>query len=489
MIIFSNTVTATITLSSAQLTILAPAIIRGPGTDLLTISANRIGRVFDIREPTQISGITIRDGLITGTAGNQGQDAFDGVGGGIYNQSTLVLSNCIVRSNTVIGGIGGELHLGTVGKGGKGLGGGLYNAGGNLSLINCTFDGNIALGGQGGAGITGEGGGGGNGQGAAICTFGGTNIFNTCTLKNSLAVGGLGGPSTGSAGMGGQGYGAGIYSEGIITVLASTIHHGNAVGGSGSSNGSGYGGGIYNVGTLNLYSSTVASNSATGSSFDFGGGIYDVGTLGATNCTIAGNQADFGGGLQGNVTAGGTIFGANTAGSSPDVAGTINSSDYNLLQTLSGANVLGATGNFILGQDPLLGPLQNNGGPTWTMALLPGSSAIDKGRSFGFTTDQRGFPRIWNLPAVADASGGDGSDIGAYEFLPGPRLNIQAAGNNNVILFWTTDAADYRLESITNLPPPNVWSNVNSTRTTVGNQVFVTNPISGPSQFYRLTFP
>jgi hypothetical protein len=490
IITFSNTVTGTITLSSAQLTVVAPAIIRGPGADLLTISANHVGRVFDIREPTQISGLAIRDGLITGTPGNQGQNAFDGVGGGIYNQSTLILSNCIVRSNTVIGGIGGERHLGTVGKGGKGLGGGLYNAGGNISLINCTFDGNVALGGEGGTGMTGDGGDGGNGQGAAICTFGGTNVFNTCTLKNGLAMGGAGGPSSGgSAGMGGQGYGAGVYSESIIAVFSSTIHNGSAVGGSGSSTGSGYGGGIYNVGTLSLFSSTIASNSATGSSFDFGGGLYDVGTLGATNCTIAGNQADFGGGLQGNVTAGGTIFGANAAGSSPDVGGTINSSDYNLLQTVSGANISGATGNFIVGQDPLLGSLQNNGGPTWTMALLPNSPAIDKGRSFGLITDQRGLPRIWDLPSVPNAAGGDGSDIGAFEFFPTPRLNILAAGNNNVILYWTTDAADYRLESITNLPPPNVWSNVNSIRTTVGNQIFVTNPASGPSQFYRLTFP
>jgi len=271
--------------------------------------------------------------------------------------------------------------------------------------------------------------------------------------------------------------------------VGSTISGGSAVGGSGSGNGSGYGGGVYNVTDLGLFSSTVASNSATGSSFDFGGGIYSVGNLGTTNCTIAGNQADFGGGLNGNVNAGGTIFAANSAGTSADVSGTINSSDYNLLQSLAGANITGSTTHFIVGQDPLLGSLQNNGPPTFTMALLPGSPAIDKSKNFGLTTDQRGVIRPYDLPSVANAGGGDGSDIGAYEFLPTPRLNIQSAANNNVVLFWSTDAADFRLQSVTNLPPPNNWSNVDTSRITIGNQVYVTNSITPPSQFYRLTFP
>ena len=69
----------------------------------------------------------------------------------------------------------------------------------------------------------------------------------------------------------------------------------------------------------------------------------------------------------------------------------------------------------VLSADPKLGPLQDNGGPTQTMALLAGSPAIDKGDNtlvpidpstgLPFTTDQRGFARIVN-GAV---------DIGAYE--------------------------------------------------------------------------
>ncbi len=62
-----------------------------------------------------------------------------------------------------------------------------------------------------------------------------------------------------------------------------------------------------------------------------------------------------------------------------------------------------------------LGPLQDNGGPTATMALLPGSPALDKGKSLGVTTDQRGLARPVDISYTPNATGGDGSDIGAFE--------------------------------------------------------------------------
>jgi hypothetical protein len=65
--------------------------------------------------------------------------------------------------------------------------------------------------------------------------------------------------------------------------------------------------------------------------------------------------------------------------------------------------------------DPLLGPLRSNGGPTDTMAPMPGSPAIDTGNSFGLSTDQRGDARPVDFFAIPDAIGGDGSDIGAVE--------------------------------------------------------------------------
>jgi hypothetical protein len=66
--------------------------------------------------------------------------------------------------------------------------------------------------------------------------------------------------------------------------------------------------------------------------------------------------------------------------------------------------------------DPLLGPLADNGGPTRTMALLPGSPALDAGSAFGLSTDQRGQPRPHDCATLANA--GDGSDVGAFELQP-----------------------------------------------------------------------
>ena len=82
----------------------------------------------------------------------------------------------------------------------------------------------------------------------------------------------------------------------------------------------------------------------------------------------------------------------------------------------------------------MLGPLQNNGGPTFTHALLSGSPAIEGGNSSGSNTDQRGLARPVDSPAIDNATGGDGSDIGAYEvqadILPGCN-NINRVVNNN----------------------------------------------------------
>ena len=66
--------------------------------------------------------------------------------------------------------------------------------------------------------------------------------------------------------------------------------------------------------------------------------------------------------------------------------------------------------------DPLLGPLEDNGGPTETHALLLGSPAIDQGNSGGVYIDQRRFHRPFDVPGIPNAVGGDGSDIGAFEF-------------------------------------------------------------------------
>ncbi len=75
--------------------------------------------------------------------------------------------------------------------------------------------------------------------------------------------------------------------------------------------------------------------------------------------------------------------------------------------------------------NPGLGPLQNNGGGTNTMALLANSPAIDQGKSFGLAADQRGHERPFDAANISNASGGDGSDIGAFE-LGGTLVPINA---------------------------------------------------------------
>jgi hypothetical protein len=449
---FAPNVIGTITLTSGELTIDKSLNITGPGAKLLAVSGNNAGLVFDVLSGTvAISGLTVLKGRTTGSTGFTEQNGSDGRGGGIFNQSTLAMSDCIIISNTVVGGQGGGTASGFAGNGGNGMGGGIANIGA-LSLNRCTVTGNTALGGPGGVATSG-----------------------------------------GSDGSGGQSYGGGLYNFGQLALLNSTINGNNATAGSGGAGpGSGNGGGIYNLQDVALTNCTIAANAAHGSSFDFGGCIYDVGnSLTITSCTIVGNQAEFGGGINsGGANLANTILAGNAAvggGSGPDGSGTINSSDYNLIQNTSTLTISGTTTHNITGQNPLLGALQDNGGPTYTLALLPGSPAMDKGKSFGLTTDQRGKIRPADFPSLPNAAGGDGADIGAFEFLPAsPPLNIQSVASG-VVLSWPTNASEFRLESETNLASAN-WTSVSGTPAQIGGLFNLTNAAVGV-KFYRLIFP
>jgi hypothetical protein len=181
---------------------------------------------------------------------------------------------------------------------------------------------------------------------------------------------------------------------------------------------------MYNRGTAALTNCTVSGNSAG----IVGGGMYN-GTFGnttqaatatLTDCTVSGNSAGIlGGGVynsfsSGTSTLGNTIVAGNTASNSGhDAYGTFTSLGHNLIGETDGSG--GWVGSDLTGSiasplNPLLGSLANNGGPTRTMALLPGSPAIDAGNNSlipsGVTTDQRGFDRIVNGTV----------DIGAFEF-------------------------------------------------------------------------
>jgi hypothetical protein len=154
------------------------------------------------------------------------------------------------------------------------------------------------------------------------------------------------------------------------------------------------GGGIYyNGGTLTVTNSTISGNSIFNGN---GGGIWNAGNLTVTNSTISGNSAPpaQGGAIfnTGEAMIEDTILNAGASGGTIFIAGgAVHSLGYNLASD-NGGGVLTGPGDRI-NTNPMLGPLQHNGGPTLTQALLPGSPAIDAGDP-NFTPpplfDQRG---------------------------------------------------------------------------------------------------
>jgi hypothetical protein len=167
---------------------------------------------------------------------------------------------------------------------------------------------------------------------------------------------------------------------------------------------------------VNIMNSTISGNSAGTS----GGGIYNTSGLFMGNSTITGNSAGSGGGVyndggQSIVEVYNTILNAGASGENIfNDGGTVTSEGYNLSSD-DGGGYLTGPGDQI-NTNPLLGPLQNNGGPTFTHALLPGSPAIEAGDpnfSLPPSTDQRGCPfdRVFNGRI----------DMGSFETQPPAR--------------------------------------------------------------------
>ena len=419
-------------------------IINGPGASALALVPYGGRRVIQVAAgKVSISGVTIRDSSLLGTTGSHGSDGLDAYGAGILNYSDLSLSDCVISNNTVQGGAGSDTEDGTAGNGGKGAGGGVASFS-MLSMTRCILAGNSATGGDAGQATAGFEGQGGNGSGGGLYFEGSAHLTNCCIYGN-VARGG--------------------YSQ--------------------EGGGPGAGGGIYNYSaTLGLMTCTVASNSAVGAPGN-GGGIYDPGNESVyRNCTIAGNQANFGGGVYASGSDfGNTLIAANLANNGYDVYGNFASSDFNFIQNPNGSFGLGPETHTIFGLDPLLGPLQNNGGPTPTMALLPGSPAIDHGTNFGLLPDQRGRTRPFDLAGIPNVSGGDGTDIGAFELIP-PFLKIGRSGPN-ALLSWSTNDPAYLLETTSNLGPSAIWSSVPGTPAISGGDFLVTDPLQR-SRLYRL---
>jgi hypothetical protein len=312
------------------------------------------------------------------------------------------------------------------------------------------------------------------------------NVASTMNLSNCTVFGNT------STSYGG----GGIWNEGTMSLVGCVVAANSAAN-------LGAGAGIYNnFGTLRMTNCTLFANGAT---YLGGGGILNAGPLIVANCTIAGNTVnaagDSGGGIYnypfGTVQIQNSIVASNStlSAASPDVSGVFASQGYNLIGVTNGSsswapfpNSGDQLGSLAAPINPKLGPLQDNGGPTFTMALLPGSSALDKGKSFGLATDQRGFGRPYDNPGVANAPGGDGSDIGAFELNP-PALFIMRSAPN-VVLLWSTNDTGYSLKSAAALPTaPGDWRPVPGTPAVVGSQYAVTNGPASGNKVYRLTSP
>jgi hypothetical protein len=196
------------------------------------------------------------------------------------------------------------------------------------------------------------------------------------------------------------------------------------------------------------------------------------------------------GGAGGTQIGGPRIGSAGPDGVGPDLAGAFNSQGFNLLGRSDGALGLtdGSNGDLVGSStfplNPLLGPLQTNGGFTPTHALLAGSPALDQGISCGLATDQRGHPRVHDYGSIPNAAGGDGSDIGAFES-DASLLSIRHLANR-AVLSWDTNGPGCFLECATNVALPAAWSPVAGTPSIANGQYYLTNTPAGGNNFFRL---
>jgi hypothetical protein len=394
--------------------------------------------------------VTIADSTIDGNQAIGGPNARvgqapnggDGTGGGLYvTGGSLTVADSTIADNQAIGGLAVNY---SEGNGGTGVGGGIYTTGATLTITNSAIASNRGSGGRGAKGCevimacNTAPGNGGTSQGGGLYLSGGMLTLTDSTIATNTLRGGDGGSESGSGGdrpSGGVSQGGGLYlNGGMVTVTDSTIAANNLQGASGGEDGdsgASQGGGLFlSVGTLVLTDSTIAANNLQGGSgyLAAGGPAQGAGLwVGAgasaqvTFSTIATNQAIGGSGYYGHdgmATGGGvynqgllqthdTLLAGNRVNgpgpnSGPDLAGDLGSLGHNLIGNSQGG--IGYDATDLLDIDPLLRPLADNGGPTQTMALLPGSPALNAGDPCQLgVPDQRGVVR----------SGG--VNIGAYQ--------------------------------------------------------------------------
>jgi hypothetical protein len=418
--------------------------ISGAGPDASIIDANQLDGVLqiDATRTAIISGVGIRNGYtadICGGINNNGKltlsnsaiynnQAYNG--GGICNGDTLAISNSAIYGNRAANSGGGivSVQYGTLtvsdsaiygNHATTGSGGGISNSSfaGSLTVNNTTIRQNDAY--TGGGGIYTDDNSAlyvnnsavydnhatlGNGGGIYIA-LSSTVVLNNSTISHNVAYN--------------AGGGVFIRKSSTVYVISSAIY----------SNTAQYGAGILNTGSLFVTNSTISQNDAS----EDGGGIYNSGTVNTYNATIAYNGADadvnYSGNGAGVFTGSGatfnllnTLLAGNYIANSPtynDCAGNVNIYGDNLFYTLDGCTpTIAATGSTfgLLNGLGYLGPLQDNGGATWTNALLRGSNAIDAGdHTFFGCIDANALPLVSDQRGQARV-GGVRCDVGAFEY-------------------------------------------------------------------------
>lgn len=377
-------------------------------------------------------------------------------GGSVYLEGgTLSISGSRIEASAANGGDGGSVDQNGQTNGGFGgfaQGGGVWIGGGMATIDTTTFENTAANGGNSGTGGNGANPAGGA-DGGGLYSLGNVTVSNS-TFHMAGATGGRGGDAFGAtclgahnAGDGGGARGGAIFADGgSLIVNTATFASNFATGGDGGDGGQTNGGcGMHGAGGLayggaitNNNAATVAIKHATISLNNAQAGDTGINQGGANKPPRLAAEGT-GGGIRvgpGSVTLENTIIAGNTAANGagdttgaptqgPDVDGTVLSNGHNLLGVATEATGFSGTGDQI-GADPMLAALADNGGPTQTMALLAGSPAIDAGVAAGATFDQRGRPRTFDDPGVANAATSDGTDIGAFELQPICSLSCPA---------------------------------------------------------------
>jgi CSLREA domain-containing protein len=390
-ILFDASVTGTITLNGTQLpTIDEPLYIDGPGAGALTVSGNNASRILYM-DPGQGDDVTVSGLTLSG-----GRAATDpATGGAILNLD----ADLTIRDSTITGNSA---------SGESAAAGGGISTKYNTTIQDSTIANNVAQSTKYDGDAAAFGGG--------LGTIGDRTTIEGSTISgNDVSAINTGPDMNPMTDHDAQSFAGGLiaFSENGVTIRRSTISGNDALAAAPPGyDAIGTGGGLVAVPPTTIESATVAGNSANA-----GGGIYAIDEPG--------------------IVLANTIVADNSAGTGPDLSGPSNSflAAFSLIEDPAGAPI-NSTGPNVIGSDPQLGPLaENKAGQTLKPAAT--SPAIDQGSAGTATTDQRGQPRPYDAPSIANAEGGDGTDIGAIELQDSdlaPETTITKGPKNKVKL-------------------------------------------------------